>query len=214
MTSRSNSGRGLSVRQLTFIFLGAVGVCALFFALGYLVGTNNRPPDSGLATEQVQPPGEIPPTVNPPAQTSNSAQTQADHSSQASVIEQNLNPSSTRAAAGAPPAASAAKATPAPSDQNVQRQPQAAFVPVHSRTRPSAHGVMVQVSASHARQEASTLVKRLKSQGYSAALVTPAEAGTHDHIYRVQVGPYTSRREAMRVMEKLGRAGFRPFIKE
>ncbi|MGH9469466.1 MAG: SPOR domain-containing protein [Terriglobia bacterium] len=213
MANRSDSGgpKGLSVRQLTLIFLGAVGVCALFFALGYLVGTNNRPADSGLATEQVPPPGEIPPTVNPPVQYSDAEQTPLDRPGQGSVIEQNINSTPAPAAAAAPTAPVKQAPPPAAAERSTRKSPStpAAILPAAR-----AKGLMIQVSASHAEQEASTLVRKLKSQGYSALLVTPEEAGAHDRIYRIQVGPYATRRQAMQAMERLGRAGFKPFIKE
>src|SRR5579885_3570624 len=65
--------RSLSVRQLILIFFGAVGVCAVFFALGFLVGSNGRTPNpSAPQVERVAPPSEIPPTVNQPLESSNS----------------------------------------------------------------------------------------------------------------------------------------------
>lgn len=197
----SGSWRGLSVRQLTLIFLGAVGVCAMFFALGYLVGANGRPANNGLTAEQVPPPSEIPPTVNPPAQSSPLPEPETSPGSQPSVIEQDIKPTAVPTHSSAAPEA---KTTP----QSVRTTLQPSIPPTPTR------GLMIQVAASHTEADASQLVKTLRAQGYHSVLITPQEAGMHDHIYRVQVGPYGSRPLALAAMRKLNQKGFHPFIKE
>lgn len=205
MATRSDpprGSRGLSVRQLTLVFLGAVGVCALFFALGYLVGVNGRPAATDLATEQVPPPSEIPPTVNPPAQSNSLPETRT----QSSVIEQNIEPTSASPASN-PSQPSRIQEAPA-RPQNAQP------VPEVSGGQAPAKGIMIQVAASHTAGSASQLVKALRAEGYHSVLVTPQEAGFNDHIYRVQVGPYESRPQAIAAMHTLSQKGFHPFIKE
>src|SRR6266404_1707794 len=64
MTERTQSG--LSARQLILFFFAGVAVCAVFFALGFLVGYNERAPTVAADTERVTQPSDIPPTVNPP----------------------------------------------------------------------------------------------------------------------------------------------------
>src|SRR5579884_975099 len=87
--------RSLSVRQLILIFFGAVGVCAVFFALGFLVGSNGRTPNpSAPQVERVAPPSEIPPTVNQPLESSDSGATSNSKSQTPAVIEQDLKPTS------------------------------------------------------------------------------------------------------------------------
>ncbi len=73
---------------------------------------------------------------------------------------------------------------------------------------------MIQVAATHTEQDAQSLVKTLAAHGYHARLVTPQQAGARDSLYRVQVGPFGSREEAIRTLHKLSREGFKPFIKE
>src|SRR5438445_13302987 len=64
MTERTQSG--LSARQLILFFFAGVAVCGVFFALGFLVGYNERAPTVAADTERVTQPSDIPPTVNPP----------------------------------------------------------------------------------------------------------------------------------------------------
>ncbi|MGH9327087.1 MAG: SPOR domain-containing protein [Terriglobia bacterium] len=210
MASRSEpsgSWRGLSVRQLTLIFLGAVGVCAIFFALGYLVGANRQPANAGPMTEQVPPPSEIPPTVNPPAKTNPASESEGTPGSQSSVIEQNINPSA--------PASAVATPSHSDGDQATQPAPQSVRHVIRAPSAPQgpAQGLMVQVAASHAEADAASLARALRAEGYHSVLVTPRQAGLRDHIYRVQVGPYGSRPQALEAMRKLSEKGYYPFIK-
>jgi cell division septation protein DedD len=67
--------------------------------------------------------------------------------------------------------------------------------------------------ASRTKEDAETLVRILKGRGYPVFLVSPQHAHANDNLYRVQVGPYTSRDNAERVRAKLTREGFKPFIR-
>jgi cell division protein FtsN len=195
----STGGRGLSVRQLALIFFGAVAVCAVFFALGYVVGNNQAASGAVPSVEQVPTRAEIPPTVNPPAESPQDAAPASSSNTQSStVIEQNLK-------------AQSAAAAPSP----------AAEIPAHAAARPASynrvvprasapHGIMIQVAASHTKRAAQSLAGQLKSHGYPAVLVAARGA----HIYRVQVGPFASSQQATKVLHALSRRGFRPFIKE
>lgn len=209
---QQNNSRGLSVRQLTAIFFGAVAVCAMFFALGFLWGRNGRAHNASATTlEQVPPPSEIPPTVNPPAQSSdsNAAGVNPASDSSSSVTEQDLKPT-----VPTPSQTTSQTAPPAP-----QKAPAATnSSPVKSAPEPSEESssrkIMVQVAAVHTKRDARSLVRKLKGRGYHARLLTPREARAHDHLYRVQVGPFSSRNEALPALHKLSREGFKPFIKE
>src|SRR2546427_414066 len=74
-------------------------------------------------------------------------------------------------------------------------------------------GLAVQVVASSSRQDAATLVGVLKGRGYSAFLLTPGEVRSGDKLFRVEVGPFSSRAEAEKVRQKLADEGFKPFIR-
>jgi cell division septation protein DedD len=57
------------------------------------------------------------------------------------------------------------------------------------------------------------LVGVLKGRGYSAFLLTPAEARSGDKLFRVEVGPFSSRAEAEKARQKLADEGFKPFLR-
>lgn len=220
MGSRAaQQGRGLSVRQLTLIFFGAVGLCALFFALGFLLGVNRRSAASLPSVEQVQPPGEIPPAVDSSLQNAG-AGSQAPNAHQATVIEQNLKETSLSKGMGEAESSShvgqsAAKATKESSAARTAPLASARSARSLGQTGPVgrvARGVMVQVAALRTGRDAQSLLHTLKLQHYAAVMLTPAES--HDGLYRVQVGPFATRVEAVRALRRLSSQGFRPFIRQ
>ncbi|MGH9377858.1 MAG: SPOR domain-containing protein [Terriglobia bacterium] len=220
MGSRTGQqGRGLSVRQLTFIFFGAVGVCALFFALGFLLGVNRKSAASLPAVEQVQPPGEIPPAVDSSLQNAG-AGSHAANAHQSTVIEQNLKETSQSRGAGESSSHAAQSAASATREKSAARTtPLAAATARSTRTLGQTgpvkyveRGIMVQVAALRAGRDARSLLRTLKSHGYAVVVLTPAEA--HDSLYRVQVGPFKTHAEAARAVRRLSNQGFRPFIRQ
>ena len=74
-------------------------------------------------------------------------------------------------------------------------------------------GFTVQVVATGTKGDAETLVRILKGRGYPVFLVAPQQAHANDNLYRVQVGPYTSRDSAEKARAKLTGEGFKPFIR-
>lgn len=206
----AQQGRGLSVRQLTFIFFGAVGVCAIFFALGYMMGANRRAAVAGPAVEQVLP--SSPPPVDSPLRSSGSQGTSARSQGSAAVIEQNLKEASqTQAAASSPAAPNAPQGMDAAAKSSASR---ASAVATPASANPMQRGFMVQVAALRTEQDARSLLKVLQSRGYTAVIVTPEQAHAGDSLYRVQVGPFKGRGAAVKTLHKLGSQGFRPFIRE
>jgi DedD protein len=198
--------KSLSVRQLALIFFLAVAVCAVFFALGFVVGSNQNASRGEPTVEQVAPRSEIPPTVNPSAQESQptaNPSASASNSGSSSVVEQDLKSGATPPP---PVQSSAPKLSNHPQSEATSPASLPVSVPIRS-TEP--RGIMVQVAASHAEPHARMLVQSLRARGFSAVLIAPR--GTH--VYRVQVGPFRSRREATRAARMLSRDGYRPFIR-
>jgi cell division septation protein DedD len=74
-------------------------------------------------------------------------------------------------------------------------------------------GFTVQIAASRTKQDAEALVKILEGRGYPVFLITPEYAHSNDNLYRVQVGPFTSKDDAEKVRTKLTQEGFKPFIR-
>ena len=212
--------KGLSAPHLILVFLAGVAVCAVFFSLGFLVGYNERSARMAPVTERVATPATIPPTVNTPLETA-PVQSGAATPSTTSVSPP-LAPIHTSAPAPplrehkpvkAPGSASTATASQRPPvEAERQHEPGVAATPPTGAGQVGV-GYTVQVVASSTKRDAEALVKILEGRGYPVFLVTPEYTHANDNLYRVQVGPFTSRDDAEKVRAKLTQEGFRPFIK-
>ena len=69
------------------------------------------------------------------------------------------------------------------------------------------------MAALHTKQDAEAVVDILKTKGYPVFLVTPEYAHADDDLFRVQVGPFKTRDDAVKVRKKLEQEGFKPFIR-
>ncbi len=200
MTDRGYSDReerGLSARQLVMLFLGIVTVCGVFFAAGFLVGYNERTSKELPSAEHVTPSSDIPPTVNPPAKPE----------------ERPASKETFETAQKAPPT----EPTPLVSEP-IRKRPEPKEVARAARpaSPPEELGgrYVLQVAASSSRQDAEEVAKALKSKGFPAFVFSPQQAATGDKLYRVQIGPYSTREAAEQVKPRLEREGFKnPFIK-
>lgn len=235
MTDRAQ--RGLSTRHLIMFFLAGVAVCGVFFALGFLVGYNQRPSQAAqVETERLAASSAVPPTVNPPA-TSSSASAPSSTPADTSQLAVNPQPagetpldnSQVEAPAPAPSPLTEAAATARSRSESVKSKKGGRPAPEVSETdvdegSPPARAAnpasaapttpfVIQLAASSARQDADTLVGALKGRGYSAFTVTPEQAKQGDNLYRVEVGPFSTRDAAEKVRQKLVGEGFRPFIR-
>ena len=201
--------KGLSARYLILVFLIGVAACAVFFSLGFLVGYNERPSKSVNATEQVTPTGVVPPAVNPPLDSAPPGGKPASAASGNGLSTEQIpspqpasKPRKEVAALAKPPPARARTATRSASPRTSRRGVEAGGV-----------GFTVQVAASRDKQDAEKLVKELRSRGVDVFVVTPKYSDAKDNLYRVQVGPFASREEAVRVRDRIAKAGFKPYIK-
>lgn len=216
----------LTVRQMLLMFIGGVVVCAVFFALGFLVGYNQRPQVAAAETEQIQAPSAIPPTVNPPPDSSPAQQDSVNPSSPPASLPASPSPSAAQPAARSTPAS----AIPAdqPETEVINRQaPAPASAPAKAAHQPAGSaqsasvpgaskpvaGMMLQVVALKYQQDADEVDNLLKSRGYTAFLVSPQEARAGDNLWRVLVGPFRTRAQAERARRELAQQGYHPFIK-
>jgi cell division septation protein DedD len=219
--------KGLSAIQLALVFLSGVAVCAVFFALGFVVGRNQQPPTVAAETERVSPPAPTPTPVSaatggaPSGEASNPSlappptggqANSAPGSSQGTQATGNQKPSEPGLESKSLPAAPASESARSAAPQTGVAAPAAS--PSTAAPAPGAGGIIVQVAATSARVDAERLVGLLKSRGYPALLVTPETAGLGDELFRVQVGPYKSRAEALGIRDKLLADGFKPFVRQ
>lgn len=209
--------RGLAARHLVLVFLAAVAVCAIFFSLGFLVGYHERLPQAATPVERVSAPPVVPPPVNPPLET-----VQPETSAETKITPPANSPPGAQASIPSPPAPS-----PAPSTATQEAPPAAASsapkaedrvkseLPPGERSKAEnlGEGWTVQVVASRSKSDAERLVKILKARGYPVFLVAPDAPNGQNELFRVQVGPFTSREVAEVAVAQLVREGFHPFIK-
>ncbi|HEV2493667.1 MAG TPA: SPOR domain-containing protein [Terriglobia bacterium] len=216
MTDRTQ--RGLSTRHLIMFFLAGVAVCGVFFALGFLVGYNQRPSAAAqIETERLAASSAVPPTVNPrPTAHPQTAEETPSDDSQVSAPAPAPSPL-TEAAAEARARSEAVKpkkgSRPAREVAETNLEDARSPAGAASSAGSASSALVIQLAASSARQDADTLVGALKTRGYSAFTVTPEQAKLGDKLYRVEVGPFSTRDEAEKVRQKLVKEGFRPFIR-
>ena len=211
--------KGLSTRHLILIFLAGVAVCGVFFSLGFLVGYNERSTRMLPDTERVSTPAAIPPTINPPLETVQVGPGNAAAST-TSVPPPVATPQASSTAAppseqkpGSAPATAPPVTSPPPSRAQAEREPDLGRVASPPAVGEVGGGFTVQVVATGTKEDAEALVRILKGRGYPVFLVAPQQAHANDNLYRVQVGPYTSRDNAEKVRAKLTGEGFKPFIR-
>ncbi len=207
---REGEDGGLTVRQLGTLFLALVAVCAVFFALGFLVGRSRQASNPAPLSQQITPVGDVPPTVNPPQQ-------QRDSPGPQSETEPAWQPA--RSASRAQDSARTSVATSdVSSGIRLGRRPTSGHDSANSTARKDESrvdraGITVQVAASSVLQDAQALVEVLRERGYAAYLMAPSPAHATDWLYRVEVGPFPSRQAAELTLKKLTAEGFRPFIR-
>ena len=203
--------KGLSARYLILVFLMGVAACAVFFSLGFLVGYNERPSKTLGATEEVTPAGVVPPTVNPPPEAAQPVPAPQTASASGGLPTEHISAPEPAAKDTAQQLAVSKPAAPAP-------KPVAKASPSRTSARSGrgtdvGSGYTVQVTASRDKRDAEKLVKELRSRGFDVFVVTPRFSDAKDNLYRVQVGPYATREEAVRARDRIAKEGFKPFIK-
>jgi DedD protein len=190
----------LGTGALLAIFLGVVLICAVFFGLGYSLGRR-----SGEAPTAATPPAaKTQLTASQPAVTDSSSSPDPDDAPTAD--KPSATPATTAArvpAKAAPPKADAdtADATPTPVVKPVPaKQPPA--------VSSSGGQTMVQLMAAAQSEDAEVLAAALRKRGYHAIV-----RDEPDHLYHVQIGPFTSRAEADAMRIKLQADGYNAILK-
>ena len=189
------------MRQLVLLFLAGVAVCAVFFALGFVVGYNERPSVYVAESERVAGSGSvIPPVVNRPVENDQPPPTSTSSPAGKASEPQTERLSETERA----------EPSEAPPVSQKPSNPRSDSSEANSRAEA---GIVLQVVASSSQKDAENLVSTLKSRGYPAFLVTPQQAHASDNLFRVQVGPFATRQNAEKFRKKLSDEGFHPFFR-
>jgi cell division protein FtsN len=222
----------LDHRHVAFFFLAAVGVCAVFFCLGFLVG-RGQTYEAGVkdlsskASELKQVGGSIsednsaprssleegglnaqdvarPVTSEKKKEKSNDYRGELDFYSAVKNkrVEENFQPTSKEPQKPLTPLATMKSDAPAVSPHGTAQ----------SKPIPSRNLVSLQVAALRSSGEANKLAKTLRSKGYSVSIVSPSGRSA-DKLIRVNVGPFTDLGEATKVKTQLEKSGYQAILK-
>jgi cell division septation protein DedD len=209
MASSQDTEITLGTAKLLGLFFGLVGICAVFFALGYTLG---RKSDSGLAAAATLAPLRAAQGAKPGG---SGAAASTPMTFYKAVEQQNANPQLTSAAAVAATTdanrqQTAASSTSSAGSSSSGESPQTSNPPDPMAPVP-ATGYFVQVAAVSKQDDADSLVDALKTKLYPAFV---ASNPTVDKLFRVQVGPFGDIKEAETMRSRLISDGYNPILKK
>jgi DedD protein len=193
MASSQDTEITLGTSKLLFLFFGLVGICAVFFALGYSLGRKSEP---AITTASAA--GS--PQIVPGTTKARSGSPAAPMTFYKSVEQKDASPELTPAADAKTEAAATAAA---PAQTSPAEAPDPATVL-------PASGYFVQVAAVSKHEDGDALVEALKKKDYPAFVATPVPA---DKLFHVQVGPFTDIKDAEAMRARLVADGYSPILK-
>ena len=197
MTSSQDTEITLGTGKLLVMFFGLVGICALFFALGYSLGRKAEP---GISTASAAP---APVTSSSNAKASGGS---APMTFYKAVEQKDANPQLTPSVDTKP---ADAKTDTTSAGDAAAAQPPASTAADPATTMPIS-SYFVQVAAVSKQEDADALVDALKKKDYPA-FVAPAAP---DKLFRVQLGPFTDVKDAEAMRTKLIGDGYSPILKK
>jgi DedD protein len=200
MASSEDTEITLGTGKLLVLFFGLVGICALFFGLGYSLGRKSEP---SLMAASAATPQTATQTASGTNKSSSNPSAAPPMTFYKSVEQKEANPELTPAAdAKAEGASTPANTTPP--------QTPPANAPDPATTLPIA-GYFVQVAAVTKQEDADALVDALKKKQYPAFVAAQSAA---DKFFRVQVGPFTDIKDAEAMRTRLIGDGYSPIVKK
>ena len=200
MASSEDTEITLGTGKLLVLFFGLVGVCALFFALGYSLGRKSEPSAAMNAPASPQLSSN---TGKASGSAANSAQPMTFYKA---VEQKDANAELTPAADAKTETTAAATnstTTATPASTGATNAGDSAMLPTSA--------YFVQVAAVSKQEDAEALVDALKKKEYPAFVA--AQVAT-DKLFRVQLGPYPEAKEAEAMRTKLVGDGYSPILKK
>lgn len=204
----------LSGKQLVFLFMTSVALAVGVFLLGVSVGRGVQASVGGATDSlgeaaSVAPPAELPPptelspadtayhnslqgTTTPPAEPEPVSEPVADDDDAAEAAAEEPAPAQARPA----PPTTTTTVPPRPAPTTVPAATSATTKPVPA---PAANGWFLQVGAYRSRENADRQAQQLSASGFAASVAPPLAGG----LFRVRVGPFAERAEAVRVQGRL-----------
>ena len=198
MASSQDTEITLGTGKLLLLFFGLVGICAVFFALGYSLG---RKSEAVVTTASAA--GVPQPSSNTNKASSGSA---APAMTFYKAVEQKQANAELTPTAETKTDTNATAQTSAPANSGSPPPQQSTGV---DTTMPLS-GYFVQVAAVSKQEDADALVDALKKKEYPAFVATPAS----DKLFRVQLGPFSDIKDAEGMRTKLVGYGYSPILKK
>ena len=196
MASSQDTEITLGTGKLLVLFFGLVGICALFFALGYSLGRKSEP---GITTSSAA----LTPQAASGTGKASSGAAAAPMTFYKSVEQKQANPELTPGVDAKTESAAAPATGTTPSTS-------AGSPPDSSATLPTS-AYAVQVAAVTKQEDADALVDALKKKQYQAFVATQVGA---DKFFRVQVGPFADIKDAEATRTRLIGDGYSPILKK
>jgi DedD protein len=187
----------LGTGRMLVLFFGLVGICALFFGLGYSLGKSSSGKSVVAAAEQQPAKAESKPAAKPNAPAKPSA---GDLTFYQAVKQSGTEGQPARApSAGDNSDSPVAAATAA----GVAPQPLVGTI--------DSGAYVVQVAAVSKKDDAEALLSALKKKSYAVFI---ASNQPHDRLYHVQVGPFGNAKDAEAARARLVGDGYNPILKK
>src|SRR5580765_27719 len=190
----------LSTSKLLGIFFGLVVICGVFFTMGYLLGKSTS---AGGRTEIV---ATVP--------SGNAAGKPSAANKTPDTTTQNCPPGSPNCASAAP--ADTSSASKNPDQSSASQQPSGGKTPDQSSTQSGAEvkngagsSYMVQVAAVSKQEDAEILVTALRKKQYPVFVANSAG----DPLFHVQVGPFSDKKDADAMRNRLAGDGYNAIVK-
>jgi DedD protein len=204
MASSQDTEITLGTGKLLVMFFGLVGVCALFFALGYSLGRKSEPmiPPTSAAV--------VPQTAPGSSKASSGAAAAPAMSFYKSVEQKDPTPELTPPADAKTDTTAAAAGNASAGTNAAAAQAPAAGGSDPTTTLPTA-GYFVQVAAVSKQEDADSLVDALKKKEYPAFVAAPVAT---DKLLRVQLGPFSEIKDAEAMRTRLIADGYSPILKK
>jgi cell division septation protein DedD len=206
MTSSQDTEITLGTGKLLVLFFGLVGVCALFFALGYSLGRKSEPAITTASAAMTPTPSSS------AGKASSGSSTAAPMTFYKSVEQKDPSPQLTPADAKVAPNSDAKtdpKTDPAAAAGNAAAAQTPTTNPADPTTTLPTAAYFVQVAAVSKQEDADALVDALKKKQYPA-FVAPVGA---DKLFHVQVGPFSESKDAEGMKARLIADGYTPILK-
>ena len=203
MASSEDTEITLGTGKLLFLFFGLVGVCALFFGLGYSLGrksesslaTNSTPAAPQVSSNTSKAAGGV---ASTPAQPLTFYKSVEQKDANAELTSPTNSKTDTNAAAPTNGTTTAATASP-----TANASESSAALPTS--------GYFVQVAAVSKQEDAQALVDALKKKEYPAFVAPQAPS---DKLFRVQLGPFADVKDAEAMRTRLIGDGYSPILKK